>query len=170
MVCLGGVLQIGFSDRDYSFNQPSLLNILGELIIIGEGKHLFSVGTSIYIAKNAQLSIDEGFTASHNLKIFCRDKIFIGKNNMWSYYVILMDNDGHIMMNAENEIINKNEPVFIDDNCWIGCRCTILKGSIIPNGTIVGANSIVCKSLEYKNSIYCGQGPSLIRKECYWRR
>lgn len=39
-------------------------------------------------------------------------------------------------------------PVTIGDNVWIGCRCIILPGVTLAEGTIVGAGSVVTKSSE----------------------
>lgn len=165
-----GVLRIGLQDRQYCYNKPSLFNIFGKLELRGNGIHSFAPGAQVYIGNGAELIINEGFTASHDLKIYCKKRITIGKNNMWSYYVIVMDNDGHHIYDKMMNHINPNKEIIIGDDVWLGGRCTVLKGSVIPPGCIIGSESLVRKALEKSCSIYSGNGPELIKEDIVWDR
>ena len=56
-----------------------------------------------------------------------------------------------------------HKPIIIEDNVWIGERCTILKGVRIGKGAIVGCNSVVTRDVpEY--SIVAGN-PAKVVKE-----
>ena len=48
------------------------------------------------------------------------------------------------------------------DNVWIGCGCTILAGVEIGSGTVIGANSIVTKSIP-ENSVAIGSPAKRIK-------
>ena len=167
---LFGTLRIGLQDRQYCYDKPSLFNIHGKLILKGKGLHSFAPGAQVYVGRGATLIIDECFTASHDLKIYCKYKITIGINNMWSYYNIVMDNDGHRIYDEDMTWINTNREIVFGDNVWLGGRCTVLKGSMIPNGCVIGSESLVRKNLEKENSIYSGNGPVLIRENIVWDR
>ena len=43
----------------------------------------------------------------------------------------------------------------IGNDVWIGANCVILDGSVIPNGCVIGAGTIVRGRLEEYN-VYCG--------------
>lgn len=165
-----GILRIGLQDRQYCYDKPSLFNIHGKLHLKGNGIHSFAPGAQVYVGRDAVLTIDEGFTASHDLKIYCKLKITIGKNNMWSYYNIVMDNDGHHIYDADNNWLNSNKEIVFGDDVWIGGRCTVLKGSKIPRGCVIGSESLVRKALDIENSIYSGNGPLLIKQNVIWDR
>lgn len=168
-VCRPGLLQIGLQDREYCYDKPSMLNILGRLVLKGSGAHSFSPGTILYVGEDATLEIDEGFTASHDLKIYCRHKITIGKDNMWSYYNVVMDNDGHHIFNQEGSHINKNQPVVFGNHVWMGCRCIVLKGSKIANGSMIASGTTVRKVFSEENCIYA-DGSEPLRSNIRWDR
>lgn len=165
-----GILRIGFIDKEYCYDKSSMINILGKIVIKGNGWHLFAPGAIIYVGENAILTLNERFSVSHDVKIYCRHRITIGKDNMWSYYNIIMDNDAHFIYDFEGNHINPNKEVIFGENVWMGCRCTVLKGSLVPDGSIIGSCSVVCKNLASNDSIYAGLGPRLIRKEVKWDR
>ena len=39
------------------------------------------------------------------------------------------------------------EPVFIEDDVWIGANCTIIMGVTIGKGSIIAANAVVSKDI-----------------------
>lgn len=47
---------------------------------------------------------------------------------------------------AKDKNPSDDEPVYIEDDCWIGTNVTILKGVRIGRGSIVAAGSVVHKS------------------------
>ena len=154
---------------DYCYNKPSMLNILGKVVLKGNGMHSFSPGTILYVGKDATLEIGEGFSASHDLKLYCRHKITIGKDNMWSYYNVVMDNDGHHIYDEKGQHINENKEVVFGDHVWLGCRCIVLKGSKIASGCVIGSGTTVRKNLAIANSIY-GSGPEPLKENIVWNR
>ena len=75
-----------------------------------------------------------------------------------------MDTDFHNTINLETGKISMiNKPIIIGDRVWLGMRSVVLKGSNIPNGSIVAANSLVNKSYDIENCLLAGN-PAEIRK------
>ena len=62
--------------------------------------------------------------------------------------VIIYDSDYHQILNNQNEIINRPEPVIIGDHVWIATNVMILKGSMIGSESIIGANSLIYGDVE----------------------
>lgn len=52
--------------------------------------------------------------------------------------------------------------IFIEDDVWIGANCTILDGVRIGRGSVIGAGSVVTKSIE-PNSVAVGVPARVIR-------
>lgn len=70
--------------------------------------------------------------------------VFIGDNTMIAAQCYISDTDhgiksGKLIRNQVNTV----KPVFIGDDVWIAAGCKILKGSIIKNGAVIGAQSLV---------------------------
>lgn len=56
------------------------------------------------------------------------------------------------------------EPIIIGDYCFIGLKTTILKGVRISDRVVVGAGSLVNKSLSESDAIYAGMPCQLVRR------
>ena len=56
---------------------------------------------------------------------------------------------------GHSEIVN-HQPIIIGDRAWLCMRSVILKGSVIPDGCIVGANSLVTKQFCTSNTLLAG--------------
>lgn len=79
-----------------------------------------------------------------------------------------MDYDFHEIIDENNCVINEPEEIIIGNNVWIGCRCLILKGVEIKDGSVVGANSTVTRQLEKENSVYAGNPVKCIKENIKW--
>lgn len=72
--------------------------------------------------------------------------------------------DKYIIDITEEEKLPENDqPVVIEDGCWIGANVTILKGVTIGEGSVVAAGSVVTKSCE-PYSIIGGIPAKVLRK------
>jgi acetyltransferase-like isoleucine patch superfamily enzyme len=126
------------------------------------GKIRIGPGTSIrkYSQINVHGNIDIGENVFINsfTAITSRESIIIGDNTMIANNVSIYDHN-HIISknNLMRETGFNSESITIGKNVWIGCSCTILAGSQIPDNTVIGAGSIVTKKNELlPGNIYAG--------------
>lgn len=159
-----GMIQIGFGnvgifDKKY---ERCILDIQGVLEICG--KTIFGRGSRICIGNNGVLRIGTNFSNTAKMTLICFDKINIGNDVLVSWDTHVMDTDFHNTINLETGKISMiNKPIIIGDRVWLGMRSVVLKGSNIPNGSIVAANSLVNKSYDIENCLLAGN-PAEIRK------
>ena len=70
-----------------------------------------------------------------------------------------MDTDFHrLFSNESRRQINIDRPVVIGNHVWIACKSTILKGSNLPDGSVIAAGSTICKNYIEQNSVYTSSG------------
>lgn len=118
----------------------------------------------LYTTKNGTLTIGDN-TGMSGCTIYCTNKISIGKDVLIGAGTNIYDTDFHSLslkdrLDGDTKI--KNEPVIIDDYCFIGANVTILKGVKIGKGSIIAAGSVVTKNVG-ENELWGGNPASLIR-------
>lgn len=82
--------------------------------------------------------------------IIAAESIFIGNNVTVGANTTIMDTDFHPLELAQRRINPQNArtaPIVIEDDVFIGMNCLVLKGVTIGKGSVIGAGSIVTKSI-----------------------
>jgi acetyltransferase-like isoleucine patch superfamily enzyme len=100
------------------------------------------IGRNVEINDYVHISAKEDVTIGDNVLI--ASKVFISDLNHGSYGAADIHDSPDTPPN-ERELYAK--PVIIQENVWLGESVSVLSGVTIGRGTIVGANSVVSKSL-----------------------
>jgi len=120
------------------------IEIYGEVVFTG--KIDFGVGSILFVRKCGKITFGDNVMISGKARILCEDNIVIGNNVRLTHECQLMDTNFHYVRNVINGSVEKcTKPVRIGNNNWIGNRTTIMKGTITPDYTIVGSNSLLNK-------------------------
>lgn len=77
-------------------------------------------------------------------------------------YIIDMDHGTELQSGCISSQANIVSPVVIGSDCWLGANVTVLRGSFIEDGAVVGAKGLVKESIA-KNSIAVGI-PAQVKK------
>ncbi|WP_026879010.1 acyltransferase [Ignatzschineria larvae DSM 13226] len=131
-----------------------------------------SLRGSIYIRHGSKVTIGK-CTSFVQALLFALEKchLSIGEYCMFSSRVYIRTSDEHPIFDLKNdERINPAKDVIIGNKVWIGDNVTINKGVKVNDGNIIGACSVVLKSLKEVNSIYAGTPARLIRTNVSWDR
>lgn len=98
--------------------------------------------------------------------------ILVGSGFMGSFDVSIIDNDGHALYDKASGIrYNHDTSIKIGDNVWVGLKSSILSGSVIPDGAIIGANSVVTKkSKMMMGSAIAGNPAMTVKEGIGWKR
>jgi acetyltransferase-like isoleucine patch superfamily enzyme len=123
----------------FKMNNNFAGNIIGR-----QQKCIFVVKGNLFIRNNVGIS---------SSAIVCHNFIEIGSNVTIGGNTAIYDTDFHSLKAEERtampEILEhvKTKPVIIEDNVFIGAHSLILKGTTIGRNSIVGAGSVVSKSI-----------------------
>lgn len=161
-----GMIRIGFHEVPACNRLKTKIEIQGSLIFRGEA-HIGN-GSKIFVAKNAELVLGSDFKISANTSILCYRKIEFGKNIQFSWDCLVMDSDTHNIYDIGGNRCNYDKPVVFGENIWIGCRCTILKGSNIPDNCVIGAGSLITGQELEEGTIIAGNPAKSIKKIGGW--
>ncbi|GAA4333158.1 hypothetical protein GCM10023149_39740 [Mucilaginibacter gynuensis] len=159
-----GYGRIGISDFKRS---RAIWEVYGEVVF--NGRAFIMHGCKINVGPEGQLIIGEDFNMSTECALVAAKKIEIGNQSGISWESLVMDTDFHHIFDENGEVFNHPKEVIIGDKVWVGCRCTILKGSVIPSGSIVAANSLVTKRLVGENNIFGGNPMRVLKSNISWK-
>lgn len=148
--------------KNSKFNYPCRINGYNKYtqkkyIHIGNG---VSIGAnSTIFATRAHLYIGDKSFSGPNLTIMTGDHPFDIKGRY-------MADNRKVDIEKEGGVISKyDQDIVIEDDVWMGCNVTILKGVHIGRGSIVSAGSVVTKSFPPYSII--GGVPAKLLK-CRW--
>lgn len=160
------MVSIGLPGNEmFRYNTPNIWNDQGGQIIF-QGSFGTNPGASFVIRNNALLQIGDKSSFGQNLRILCSKEITIGKELLASWDIAIMDTDSHYFLNTETGALSEySKAITIGEHCFIGSACTILKGSRLPNGSVVAARSVVTKILNKENSLYGGSPARFIKSD-----
>lgn len=128
-----------------------------ELILEGDNNNVI-IGDEIFILDDTRFYVLDGSTLK------------IGKHCMLSDRIEVRTSDHHSIIDiATGKRINYEEDIIIGDDVWIGSGVTILKGSEIANGCIVGAKSLITDKYKNENTIIVGSPGREIKSNVEWR-
>jgi len=163
-----GQIQIGFGNLGIfdDIKSRTILNILGTIIF--KGKAEIGHGSKISVGTNGVLILGDNFKISAESTIVADHRIEFGKNCLLSWDNLIMDTDFHPIKDMNGKLLNANKPIIFGDNIWIGCRCSIFKGSVVPDNCVIGSNSRISRPLLISNSLYGGSPIQCIKENIIW--
>ena len=153
---------------------------------------------TVLIHNNAMIRLDNVFITKADMICYNNAQIYVNKNTsiveafiramdfnfikidndcMLSQKIILFAGDGHAIwdvdtkkrLNYAEEQDEQKKSIILNEHVWIGIGVTLLAGTNIGQGSIVGANSVIKK--RYPNNCAIAGNPSkIIKKNIAWSR
>ena len=158
-----GMIKIGYGDVGIFDKKKSrsIWEVSGEIDF--HGFTFIGHGAKICVGKDGHLLLGNNFILSAESSLVTFKKLVIGNDCLISWDNLIIDTDFHNIVDTAGRHLNSNREIIIGDNVWINARCTILKGSVIPNGSVIAANSLVIGLLTVESSLYAGN-PAILKK------
>ena len=140
----GSAVTIGKNCRFMNWQFSNLIGLNHKCIIVTQ-------------SDDAKLTIGDKCSFS-GVSLWCFDSITLKDHVRFGANVTIMDGDAH----QDDSRAGKNAPIVIEDNVWIGANATILKGVTIGRNSLIGAGSVVVKSIP-ENVIAAGNPCRVIK-------
>jgi len=111
----------------------------------------------------AVIEIGDGNWFNNNVSLVANERIVVGNGCQIGDLVAIYDCDFH-ELDPKNRIrsAGPSAPVVIGNNVWLGSRVMVLKGVTIGDNSVVGAMSVVTKSIP-ANCVAAGNPARVIR-------
>lgn len=150
----------------------------GSWISLGATVHIHSggrlkIGQGVGVAKHSVLSVlpgailelKDGCIIGHGVTIFCANRVVVGAQSRIAHYCSLVDHDYNIHAGESwFERPKISSPIIMGDNVWLGAHAIILKGVTIGHQCVIGAQTIVLKSVPEGMLVYCHLNGQLTQK------
>jgi len=160
------MIKIGFGDvGHYDRKRSRSIWQVSGTVAFG-GKASIGHGSKLSVRGNLTLGADFNMTAEST--IVCAHQISFGKDCLLSWDILIMDTDEHPIYNQEGIRTNPDKPIIVGNHVWIGCKCMLLKGTEIPNNTVVAAGTLLTSAFSGKNQIVGGNPPTILKNNVRW--
>lgn len=161
-------IRIGFHHVDVCNDEKTKLIVEKNGTLVFQGDAHIGHGSRIVVHENAQMILGKNFAISANSSIQTYNQIVFGDDIQFSWDCLVMDSDTHSIIDNRGIVSNSSKPVTFGNKIWIGCRSTILKGSVIPDNCVIGAGSLVCGGSFPKNVIIAGSPAKPLKEIRGW--
>jgi acetyltransferase-like isoleucine patch superfamily enzyme len=129
--------------------------------IVFKGKASIGKGTCLSVDPGSMIEFGENFKLTGRSSIISSDRrnVIFGKSNLLSRDITIMTADFHHIYEKKGDaLLNVPQDIILGDRVWVGFRSILLKGSIIPDDSVIASASVICfsKNMMKTNCIYTG--------------
>ncbi len=110
-----------------------------------KGDATIMYGADIEAFNNSKIIFGKSFISNINFTCIAADKIEIGDNVSFGRDCVVRDNNGGHYISRRG--FKNAHPITIGQHCWICESCTLMAGTKLGTGVIVGAKSFVRSSI-----------------------
>ena len=98
--------------------------------------------------RGSRVIVGAGTSFSNNVQVISETCVTIGRNCLIGDAVLILDSDFHALSpEGRRSLPAITAPVVLEDNVFIGSRTIILKGVTIGKDSVIGAGSVVVRSI-----------------------
>ena len=140
----------------------------GASVRIGGGCHLGSL--FVHAAAGAHVDLGDGSGINGAVRILLHEagRVVIGPGALIASDVDIMNSDMHPILDRISEMrVNPAADVEIGERVWIGQRSMVLKGVRIGHDAVIGAGSVVTRSIPAQ-CVAAGNPARVVRRGVRW--
>lgn len=160
------MIKIGFGDVGHYDRKRSrsIWQVSGTVAFGGKA----SIGHGSKLSVRGNLTLGANFNMTAESTIVCAHNISFGNDCLLSWDILIMDTDEHPIFNQDGIRTNPDKPILVGNHVWIGCKCTLLKGTEIPNNAVVAAGTLLTSAFSGENQVIGGNPPAVLKSDIRW--
>lgn len=159
-----GMIQLGFNRVPIFPDAGCMIQNSGTIFF--NGKTRLGNDTKIVVGKTGTLSFGKNFNATCSSKIVCYNSISFDRNCLVGWDNWFIDYDFHSLKNV-NLGGGKSKgygTISVGHDVWFANSCRTYKNILIPSYTVISANTILYKTLNFEQYTMIGNGSQLCEK------
>ena len=164
-----GGIKLGFGNEGAfdRAHERTVWNVHGA-VTIGQDVSVIH-GARISVGERGRLVIGARVLLNAGATLMCNRRIAIGSGTRLAWDTLVMDSDFHELLDEDGRRTNPDAAVTIGEGVWIGARAILLKGSVIADGCVVGAGSLVVGRHAEPATLIAGNPARAKRRPVAWR-
>ena len=164
-----GMIRLGFPTVSLYPNTGIMIeNHGGEIVFKGRTK--VGNASSISIGGKGRVEFGAHFEATAALKLTSYCSVRFAPRVLCAWDCTFMDTDFHKLTKLNGGGYSKGyAPISIGSDTWIGMGTLVLKGTVLPDYTTVGARSLLSGRYEVPPYSILAGSPATLKKTGYWR-
>ena len=163
-----GTVKLGFGGSPAIIEKPySRFAVKKDATVIFKGKAGLSAGNSVCVDGGVCV-IGKDFSTNKNCFIACSKGVTIGDRVTLGWDVKIRDNDGHTIIDLTTGARSESKEVTIGDHVWLCAYTDVLKGSVVPDESVVAYGSLVTKAFEKSNLLIAGTPAKVLKENISW--
>lgn len=124
---------------------------LGSRISVGYGRAPMLGDGTVRLqarASDSIIMVGDDTYFSNNVQVISEKVVTIGRRCLIGDAVLILDSDFHNLTPEGRHVLSAmSAPITIEDNVFIGSRVIVLKGVTIGKDSVIGAGSVVVRSI-----------------------
>jgi acetyltransferase-like isoleucine patch superfamily enzyme len=162
----GGLLSIGLTNAGFVHKRDTtLINVRGSLIL--KGKFRIARGCRVDIGPLGKVVIEEGGYINANTDLIIGHSLHIGRGCVISWNCQFLDSDYH-EIEYDNKKPSVSNGIVLGEHIWVGCGVRIYKGTSIPDGCVIAADSVVRGIFTEENALIGGNPAKILKSNVKW--
>lgn len=171
-------VQVQFFGKNNHVKLHEQSNLKNSFIEFKGNNSSFTIGQQTGISGTFRLgfgchiSIGNNTTSTNAVWVTCAEQtsITIGDDCMFATNNQIRTDDSHAIYDVNTgKRVNPSKNIVIGNHVWVAYGATILGGSHIGNGSVIGAYSLVKKEVP-NNCVVAGIPAKIIKKDIFWER
>ena len=127
-------------------------------------------GDNVHCVIGENVTFNSFTSAESGINLGSGTSLEIGEGSLFSNSIGIYTTDFHKIYDSTGKQVNNNASIKIGKNVWVGMKAVVLKGSMIPDGCVIGANTIVSGKIKEENCVCVGNTSNIIKRNIRWEK